>query len=88
MPYDNRYGFLPLCLGANRRPSAGEIMTTDMQKIIPVLARVFVSSAWYDTENARSKLYCKAREVVIGDRVEKIAQEEIDQSGQSTIGGK
>lgn len=64
----------------------GEIMTTAQQLIMPVLARVFVAATWYDTANVRSTLYCKAREVIVGDRAEKMAQDEIDGAGQPARG--
>lgn len=59
-------------------------MTTGWQLIMPVMARVFVASTWYDTANVRSTLCCKAREVIVGDRAEKIAQDEIDGNPQLT----
>lgn len=64
----------------------GEIMTTAQQLIMPVLARVFVAATWYDTANVRSTLYCKAREVICGDRAEKIAQDDIDMTAQPARG--
>lgn len=63
-------------------------MTTEQQLITPILARVFVASTWYDTSKVSSKLYCKAREMVVGDRAEKMAQEEIDVAAQPARGDK
>jgi len=53
-------------------------MTPGVKVILPVMARVFVASEWYDTDNVRSTLYCKARELIIGDRAEKMAQDARD----------
>lgn len=38
-------------------------------------ARVMVASAWYDTHGLtkRQRLYCKARELISGDRAERAA---------------
>lgn len=50
--------------------------------ITPVLARVFVASSWYDPDGAplAKKLYCKTRELIAGDRAERIVQIYIDET--------
>lgn len=73
-------------LDALVRPEGG-IMTPMMRALMPVMARVFVASEWYDTGNLPSTLYCKAREVISGDRAERIAQDAIDKDRQDNQGG-
>lgn len=62
-------------------------MTPEVKVILPVMARVFVASVWYDKGNVRSTLYCKARELIIGDRAEKMAQDARDKDREDNQRG-